>query len=406
MYIAPELLAGKPASTRSDIYSLGVVVYQLLSGDFTRPVTTDWARHVPDSLLRDDLGRCFAGDPNEWFGSAAELAKNLRAWEQRKAEVARRQAEQAERERLRQAEEAECERLRQQAEHRHRLSVAAAGVALVLAAIAFALGYGLNRAEKQRRLAEAYLYDADMNLAQQALEVNNLGRARRLLDRHCLSGSDVLNRRCSIQCLDLPTGKEVWQTPEQQDAGLTALAVSPDGRILASVNEPVSRTVFAAGGRVLVVATIAQGYNHEITFYDLTHPNRTPRRASGRHLPFRLMVAPSGGLVALSTEGGLVRLFKAKGEWIQDLHGNLNVVSGLAFSADGRRLISAYGGREAVKIWDVATGQELLTLAGAGSLLTQVRWIADGDMILTGAPPVARRTAFRVDSGREKPRQW
>src|SRR5262249_24995340 len=43
LYMAPELLAGKAASIRSDVYSLGVVLFQLLVGDFTRPVTTDWA---------------------------------------------------------------------------------------------------------------------------------------------------------------------------------------------------------------------------------------------------------------------------------------------------------------------------------------------------------------------------
>ena len=40
LYMAPELFWGKPASIRSDIYALGVVLYQLLAGDFRRPVTT------------------------------------------------------------------------------------------------------------------------------------------------------------------------------------------------------------------------------------------------------------------------------------------------------------------------------------------------------------------------------
>jgi len=44
LYMAPELFWGKPASIRSDIYALGVVLYQLLAGDFSRPVTTDWAK--------------------------------------------------------------------------------------------------------------------------------------------------------------------------------------------------------------------------------------------------------------------------------------------------------------------------------------------------------------------------
>jgi WD40 repeat protein len=91
--------------------------------------------------------------------------------------------------------------------------------------------------------------------------------------------------------------------------------------------------------------------------------------------------------VASSTEGGLVRLFDpAKGELIGSVHGHLNAALGIAFSADGRRLISTSGGREAVKLWDVGTRQELLTLGGTGSNLVEARWSADGDVILAGAP--------------------
>ena len=64
----------------------------------------------------------------------------------------------------------------------------------------------------------------------------------------------------------------------------------------------------------------------------------------------------------------------------------MNATFGLGFSADGRRLISAFGGREAVKVWDVGTRQELLNLAGTGSTLGSVNWSADGDVILAGSP--------------------
>ncbi len=36
-YVAPEVLAGAPATARSDIYSLGVLLFHLVTGDF--PVT-------------------------------------------------------------------------------------------------------------------------------------------------------------------------------------------------------------------------------------------------------------------------------------------------------------------------------------------------------------------------------
>jgi serine/threonine-protein kinase len=91
-YTAPEVLMGRPASKQSDIYSLGVVLYQLAVGDFARPLTTDWARDVGDAVLQEDLQRCFAGRPEERFGDALELAKSLRALPERRAAAAQKEA--------------------------------------------------------------------------------------------------------------------------------------------------------------------------------------------------------------------------------------------------------------------------------------------------------------------------
>jgi class 3 adenylate cyclase/tRNA A-37 threonylcarbamoyl transferase component Bud32 len=97
VYMAPELLAGGPAavaSPASDIYSLGVVLYQLIAGDLTRPLTGEWREDVGDPILKEDLARCIAHNPANRFQSAAELASELRSYETRSAElVASRAAE-------------------------------------------------------------------------------------------------------------------------------------------------------------------------------------------------------------------------------------------------------------------------------------------------------------------------
>jgi formylglycine-generating enzyme required for sulfatase activity/dienelactone hydrolase len=92
LYLAPELIAGSPASASSDIYSLGVVLYQLVTGDLTRPITTDWSQQIADPLLREDLAHCFAGQPEERFTTASALAGNLRALDERRAVWAKQEA--------------------------------------------------------------------------------------------------------------------------------------------------------------------------------------------------------------------------------------------------------------------------------------------------------------------------
>ena len=116
-----------------------------------------------------------------------------------------------------------------------------------------------------------------------------------------LARSDSLNYHYSIQCLDLATGQELWQTEPGRDLGLSALAISPDGRILASgsgYEDPSIRVWDAATGRLLV-----------------------------------------------------------------RLEGHTAWVCKLAFSSDGRRFISA-ATDQSIRIWDTGTWTEAKVLRG------------------------------------------
>jgi Serine/threonine protein kinase len=101
LYLAPEVLEGNEATVRSDIYSIGVLFWQLLVGNLRMALDpSDWASRIQDPLLREDLRRCLAGNPAERWASAGELASRLRALPERRAAAIRRQAELEMRERV------------------------------------------------------------------------------------------------------------------------------------------------------------------------------------------------------------------------------------------------------------------------------------------------------------------
>lgn len=102
-YIAPELHTGAAFTTRSDLFSLGVIVYQLVCGDLRRPMASGWARDVGDPLLAEDLALATDLDPARRMASVAELADRIRRLPQRHAEAESARSAQVEAESARQA---------------------------------------------------------------------------------------------------------------------------------------------------------------------------------------------------------------------------------------------------------------------------------------------------------------
>jgi hypothetical protein len=93
-YVAPEQIRGLAVDGRADIYSLGCVVYEMLTGHVAYPKDSDMAKlwaHVTDppplpSTARPDLVEAFdevvaratAKDPNDRYATAGELAAAVR----------------------------------------------------------------------------------------------------------------------------------------------------------------------------------------------------------------------------------------------------------------------------------------------------------------------------------------
>lgn len=90
LYLAPELVAGQPPTVRSDLYALGVLLYQLLVGDLRRPMAPGWERDIDDPLLTGDISRATDGDPARRLGSVAELVERLSTLPQRRTDAQRR----------------------------------------------------------------------------------------------------------------------------------------------------------------------------------------------------------------------------------------------------------------------------------------------------------------------------
>ena len=126
-YRAPELTGDAMPTVKSDIYALGLILYQLAVGDFTAALGPGWEDRIADPLLRDDIRRAAEVDPTRRLDSAADLAHRLHHLDERRQAAAR------------DAERAAFVAEQQQLEERRRMRrpwIRAAAASLVLGLIA------------------------------------------------------------------------------------------------------------------------------------------------------------------------------------------------------------------------------------------------------------------------------
>ena len=94
-------------------------------------------------------------------------------------------------------------------------------------------------------------------------------------------------------------------------------------------------------------------------------------------------ISPDGKLLAATGEHGFAKLWETATfqEVGPPLQGARQAVFSVAFSPDNKRLAIGSSGIEAIKLWDVGSQEELLTLDGQGSRFRRTAFSPDGNVL-------------------------
>lgn len=413
-YMAPELIAGGRLSIHSDIYSLGVVIYQTLLGDCASPVAEGWQRRVDDPLLCEDIARAIDLDPARRFGSARELAGSLRNLEAR---------------RLTQTLEAE-ERRKEERNARARKLLSAS--LLFMTTISFFFAW-VTRGERARATRETELRTRAESSELRALSSLQQGEFDRYAAQLTLGASfyklhDALSAKENL--LQTPPARRGWEwgalmarvAPEILDLYVDGVncrkaVMSPDGAWIVSIADdgaarvwdgrtglPAARcrghelrlldVAFLPGGRGFVVA----GDDVEASAWDFQ--GRPLFRLKGHGGPInRVDVDERSNRILTASDDGTARLWSAAdGAPLATLAGHSDWVNEARFDPSGRWIATASDDGTA-RVWSAETGAEAFVLRGHAGPVNALAFQPKGDLLATVSDDTTTRVWNLVKNG-------
>jgi non-specific serine/threonine protein kinase len=83
LHLPPEVAEGKPTTICSDVYALGLLLYQIVTANLRRPFAPGWEAEITDVLLREDITAATAPVPAARLSSVDELMQRLQSREAR-----------------------------------------------------------------------------------------------------------------------------------------------------------------------------------------------------------------------------------------------------------------------------------------------------------------------------------
>ncbi len=405
LYMAPELVEGKAATLQSDLYALGVMLYQAVVGDFSRVLAPGWWRDVDDELLREDIGISVDGSPERRLGDARRLARRLRSLEDRREE----------RDAGRRAEE-EARQTRKtlvKARRRRRMAAALAGA---LAVIALAMGFLASLIAREKGRAEEEAARA-RNLARIAvagewmrtdptraalvlLEVEDPdvtahagSQIRRVLERN-LAAAELRGHEGPIRTAEWSLdGERIVTTSGDRTARVWQTGGSGEHLVLEHDDRVLAAWFDRRDGRVVTVSAdgVARYWNPDgsqgpVIFED-----------PGGNLEL-VARAPRGDRIALAYWSGMVRLRAADGSGEgMLLAGHGGPVTAVSFSADGTHLVTAARDGTA-RIWRTGEAGDAIVLEHGGAV-TAALFGPGGNRVLTAAADGVARVWSADSSG-------